>query len=57
MISPNWNGATGQGGIWAAALRLVNERALAVLKARGDAWRAAGLGAFATPDAVREAGL
>ena len=57
MISPNWNGATGQGGIWAAASRLVNERALAVLKARGDAWRAAGLGAFATPDAVREAGL
>lgn len=57
MISGGFDGATGQGGVWAAASRLVNERARQELRRRGDAWRAAGLGPFATLEAVREAGL
>ena len=57
MISPSFNPATGQGGIWAACSRIVNERALAELTRRGDEWRAAGLGSFATVEAVEEAGL
>ena len=57
MLDGRVNGATGEGGVWAAASRVVNERARAELKRRGDAWRAAGLGSFATVEAVREAGL
>ena len=57
MLSPSFNGATGQGGVWAAAIRLVNERAARELKRSGDAWRAAGLGPFATAEAVRAAGV
>ena len=34
MISNRWNGATGQGGIWAMASRLVNESALEELRTR-----------------------
>ena len=41
----------------AAAARLVNELAMAEVRRRGDAWRAAGLGPFATLEAVHEAGL
>lgn len=57
MIDSRFQGASGQGGIWAAASRLVNERAAAELRRRGDAWRAAGLGSFATVEAVEAAGL
>ena len=34
MISNKWCGATGQGGIWAAASEIVNTEARAVLKTR-----------------------
>ena len=57
MLSPSVDGATGAGGVWASASRLTNERAAARLRRLGDAWRAAGLGAFATVEAVRAAGL
>ena len=57
MIDPRFNGASGQGGVWGAASREVGERAMALLRRRGEAWRAAGLGSFATVEAVREAGL
>ena len=46
------SGATGTGAYIAVASRLVNERARPELKRRGDAWRAAGLGSFATVKAV-----
>ena len=57
MIDGRFCGASGTGAYWAVASRCVNELALAELKRRGDAWRAAGLGAFATIEAVEEAGL
>ena len=57
MVDGRFEGSTGQGGVWAAANRLVNERAQRELKRRGDAWRAAGLGSFATVEAVRAAGV
>ena len=57
MIDPSFNGATGQGGVWAAASRIVNNLARAEVRRRGQAWRDAGLGSFATVEAVREAGL
>ena len=57
MIDDRWNGATGEGGYWAVASRCLNEDALAELRRRRDAWRAAGLGPIATIEAVREAGL
>ena len=57
MLDGRWCGASGAGGYWAVASRLVNEQARAELRRRGDAWRAAGLGPIATIEAVREAGL
>ena len=57
MIDPRWCGGTGEGGYWAVASRLVNEQARAELRRRAEAWRAAGLGPFATIEAVRAAGL
>ena len=57
LIDPRWCGASGTGAYIAVASRLVNARSKVELKRRGDAWRAAGLGPFATVDAVREAGL
>ena len=42
---------------FAQVVMLVGQRARMELKRRGDAWRAAGLGSFATVEAVREAGL
>ena len=57
MIDGRFSGATGAGAYWAVASRCVNEDAIAELKRLGDAWRAAGLGAFATLEAVEEAGL
>ena len=55
MVDGRFDGATGTGAYIAVASRLVNERARADLKRRGDAWRAAGLDAFATVEAVKEA--
>ena len=57
MIDPRWFGGTGEGAYWAVASRLVNEQAEAELRRRAEAWRAAGLGPFATIEAVRAAGL
>ena len=57
MLDGRYCGASGAGGYWAVAARLVNEQARAELRRRGDAWRAAGLGPIATLEAVREAGL
>ena len=57
MIDGRYCGASGAGGYWAVASRLVNEQARAELRRRGDAWRAAGLGPFATIEAVEAAGL
>ena len=57
LIDGRFNGATGEGAYIAVASRLVNERARAELKRRGDAWREAGLGSFATVEAVKEAGV
>lgn len=57
MIDGRWCGASGAGGYWAVASRLVNEAAAVELRRRGDAWRAAGLGPFATIEAVRAAGF
>ena len=57
MIDGHFSGATGQGGVWAAASRLVNNAARREVQRRGQAWREAGLGSFATEEAVREAGL
>ena len=34
MISRRWNGATGQGGIWAAASKIVNDTARVVARKR-----------------------
>ena len=57
LIDPRVCGATGTGAYVAVASRLVNERAVVELRRRGRQWRAAGLGSFATVEAVREAGL
>ena len=57
MIDGRYCGASGTGAYWAVASRLVNEQARAELRRRGDAWRAAGLGPFATVEAVDAAGL
>ena len=57
MLDGRWCGASGAGGYWAVASRLVNEAATAELRRRGDAWRSAGLGPFATVEAVRAAGF
>ena len=57
MLDGRFNGATGEGVYIAVASRICNERARAELKRRGDAWRQAGLGAFATLEAVEEVGL
>ena len=57
MIDGRWCGASGTGAYWAVASRLVNEASAVELRRRGDAWRAAGLGPFATVEAVRAAGL
>ena len=57
MIDGRWCGASGTGAYWAVASRLVNGLAKAELRRRGDAWRAAGLGVFATVEAVRAAGI
>ena len=34
MISDQWNGATGEGGIWAVASEIVNDESRAILKTR-----------------------
>ena len=39
MIDHRWNGATGQGGYWAVASRVVNETAERILRERGAEWR------------------
>ena len=57
LLDGRFNGATGEGAYIAVASRICNERARAELKRRGDAWRKAGLGAFATLEAVEDAGL
>ena len=57
MIDGRFCGASGTGAYWAVASRCVNEDARAQLKRLGDSWRAAGLGPFATVEAVQEAGL
>ena len=57
LIDPRWCGATGTGAYIAVASRLVNARAKVELRRGGDAWRKAGLGPFATVEAVQEAGL
>ena len=57
MIDGGWCGASGTGAYWAVASGLVNEAAKAELRRRGDAWRAAGLGPFATVEAVGAAGF
>ena len=57
LIDPRVCGASGTGAYIAVASRLVNERARAELQRRGDAWREAGLGSFATVEAVEAAGL
>ena len=57
MIDNRFCGATGTGAYWAVASRLVNEIAQIELKERGDRWRAAGLGTFATIEAVKESGI
>ena len=57
LLDPRVCGASGTGAYIAVASRIANERARVELKARGDAWREAGLGSFATEEAVREAGL
>ena len=57
MIDMRFCGASGTGAYWAVASRFVNECALAEIKKRSDAWRNAGLGTFATLEAIQEAGL
>ena len=39
MIDPRFNGATGQGGYWAAASRIVNELSMEILKVRSIQWK------------------
>lgn len=50
-------GASGAGGVNAAAARVCNGLAMAEIHRRSEAWRRAGLGPVATVDAVRAAGL
>ena len=57
MIDGRWCGASGTGAYWAVASGLVAEHAKAELRRRGEAWRAVGLGPFATVEAVRVAGF
>ena len=57
MIDGRWCGASGAGGYWAVASRLVNEGVKAELRRRDDAWRAVGLGPVATIEAVGAAGI